>query len=132
MLRIYFLHHRELLGALSLALRRRELLGQERIDLLDSWRRSGFSVHNRVVVHPIDEQNPRRGITLEQCEAADSEILILLSAMDETFFQTVHVLSSHKPHEVAWGRKFRDMFLRTEDGLVGIDMRKIHDLEPAP
>jgi hypothetical protein len=33
-------------------LRRRGLLSQERIELLDSWRRSGFSVHNRVVVHP--------------------------------------------------------------------------------
>ena len=28
-------------------LRRRGLLSQERIDLLNSWRRSGFSVHNR-------------------------------------------------------------------------------------
>ncbi len=35
-------------------LRRSGLLGQERIDLLHSWRRSGFSVHNRVLVHPRD------------------------------------------------------------------------------
>jgi len=85
-----------------------------------------------VVVHPIDEQSPLRGITPEEFKAADSEILILLSAMDETFFQTVHVRSSYKPQEIAWGMKFADMFLRREDGLVGIDMRKIHDLEPAP
>jgi hypothetical protein len=30
------------------------LLSQERIELLSSWRRSGFSVHNRVFVHPGD------------------------------------------------------------------------------
>jgi hypothetical protein len=35
-------------------LRRRGLLGQERIELLLSWRRSGFSVHNRVCAHPDD------------------------------------------------------------------------------
>ena len=35
-------------------LRRRGLLSQERIELLLSWRRSGFSVHNRVFVHPRD------------------------------------------------------------------------------
>ncbi len=35
-------------------LRRRGLLSEERIDLLLSWRRSGFSVHNRVFVHPRD------------------------------------------------------------------------------
>jgi hypothetical protein len=33
-------------------LRRRGLLSEERIDLLLSWRRSGFSVHNRVWAHP--------------------------------------------------------------------------------
>ncbi len=35
-------------------LRRRGLLSEERIDLLLSWRRSGFSVHNRVYAHPGD------------------------------------------------------------------------------
>jgi hypothetical protein len=30
------------------------MLSQERIELLNSWRRSGFSVHNRVFVHPRD------------------------------------------------------------------------------
>jgi hypothetical protein len=35
-------------------LRRRGLLSQERIELLLSWRRSGFSVHNRVFAHPQD------------------------------------------------------------------------------
>jgi hypothetical protein len=35
-------------------LRRRGLLSEERIELLNSWRRSGFSVHNRVYVHPRD------------------------------------------------------------------------------
>ena len=33
-------------------LRRRGLVSQERIELLLSWRRSGFSVHNRVYAHP--------------------------------------------------------------------------------
>jgi hypothetical protein len=35
-------------------LRRRGLVSQERIELLLSWRRSGFSVHNRVFAHPGD------------------------------------------------------------------------------
>jgi hypothetical protein len=42
------------IGTSIALLRRRELLSQERIDLLNSWRRSGFSVHNRVFVHPRD------------------------------------------------------------------------------
>jgi len=35
-------------------LRRRGLLSPERIELLLSWKRSGFSVHNRVYAHPDD------------------------------------------------------------------------------
>ena len=35
-------------------LRHRGLLSQDRIELLHSWRRSGFSVHNRVFAHPGD------------------------------------------------------------------------------
>ena len=38
-------------------LRRDGLLSQERSDLLNSWRRSGSSVHNRVFVHPRDARS---------------------------------------------------------------------------
>ena len=37
-------------------LRDRGLLSQERIDLLMSWRHSGFSVHNRTSVYPADNE----------------------------------------------------------------------------
>jgi hypothetical protein len=37
-------------------LRRRGLLSQERIELQSSWRRSGFSVHNRVYVPAGDSR----------------------------------------------------------------------------
>ncbi len=85
-----------------------------------------------VVVHPIEEGSPLKGVTPEQFAAADSEVLILLTAMDETFFQTVHVRSSYKPDEIAWGSRFVDMFLpESRDGRVGVDLRKLHDLEPA-
>ena len=37
--------------------RRQGLLSEERIQLLLSWRRSGFSVHNRVHAHPDDSRD---------------------------------------------------------------------------
>jgi len=37
-------------------LRDRELISQERIDLLLSWRHSGFNVHNRTTVYPSDTE----------------------------------------------------------------------------
>jgi inward rectifier potassium channel len=83
-----------------------------------------------IVVHPIDETSPLHGVSSEEFLASQAEILILLTAMDETFSQTVHVRTSYLAGEVVWGARFADMFLRTQDGLVGVDMHRIHDVEP--
>lgn len=83
-----------------------------------------------VVVHPIDEESPLRGVTEEQFGDFDAEFLILLTAYDETFSQTVHARSSYKGAEVRWGAKFSNMYRPPEDGLVSVDLAKIHDTEP--
>jgi inward rectifier potassium channel len=83
-----------------------------------------------VVVHPIDETSPLHGVSEQEFAASDAELLILLTAFDETFSQTVHARSSYKPHEVAWGARFAEMFLKDEDGNpVGIDMSRLHAVE---
>ena len=84
-----------------------------------------------VIVHPIDESSPLHAETRETFEACDPEILVLVTATDETFSQTVHARSSYKQHEVAWGARFRDMFQPSADGRVSVDMRRIHDIESA-
>lgn len=84
-----------------------------------------------VVVHPIDETSPLWGVTAEQFAASDAEVLILLTAVDEGFSQTVHARSSYKHHEVAWGARFRDMYVTHADGVMAVDMRRLHDIEAA-
>jgi inward rectifier potassium channel len=83
-----------------------------------------------VVVHPIDEKSPLFGMTPEALAACEAEILILLTGSDETFAQTVHARSSYRADEIVWGARFADMFLPNDDGLLGVDMRRIHDIEP--
>jgi inward rectifier potassium channel len=84
-----------------------------------------------VVVHPIDDKSPLARVEEASFRTSQAEILILLSGMDETFSQTVHARTSYRAEEVVWDARFSDMFLRTEAGLVGIDMRRLHDIEPA-
>lgn len=81
------------------------------------------------IVHPIDGKSPLAGATTESLTRADAEIMILLNAIDETFSASVHARSSYKPHEIVFGGRFRDMFVRKEDEIVGIDMRLLHDIE---
>lgn len=82
-----------------------------------------------VVVHPIDEQSPLRGVTREDLLAGDAEFLILLTGLDETYSQTVHARSSYKADEVIWNAKFADMYMPRQDGLISVDLSKISALE---
>ena len=82
------------------------------------------------VVHPIDPSSPIWGFTKQDLLDADAEVLILLTGTDETLSQTVHSRSSYKAHEIVWGAKFSNMFLRTEAaGIIGMNLNRIHDIE---
>jgi inward rectifier potassium channel len=86
-----------------------------------------------VVVHPIDESSPLYGLTEQDLERSDTEFLVLLNAMDETFSQTVHARSSYKPDEIVWGAQFSDIFREASSsgGFLSIDLRALHDVQPA-
>jgi inward rectifier potassium channel len=83
------------------------------------------------VVHPIDASSPLHGLSHEQFVASDPEIEILLTAIDETFSQTVHARSSYKAGEIVWGAKFADMYHRPARGVLSVDLRRLHVIEPA-
>jgi inward rectifier potassium channel len=81
------------------------------------------------IVHPIDEDSPLHGITKEQLIAGNPEILILLSAFDDTFSQTVHSRTSYKGHEIIWGAKFKTMMGTPQNGNSVLLLDKISDIE---
>lgn len=85
-----------------------------------------------VVVHPIDEKSPLANVTHEQFLRSDAEILILLTAVEEDFGQNVHARSSYLADEVAWGARYADMYVDTDDGSVAVDMRRLHHIEAVP
>ncbi len=84
------------------------------------------------VVHPIDPASPLHGQTEEEFRAAESEILVLLSATDDTFSATVNSRSSYKADEVVWGAKYSDIFGRKSDGTIVVDLHRLHAFERVP
>ena len=82
-----------------------------------------------VIVHPIDETSPLYGVTKPEFDASDAELLVLLSAVDETFSELVHARTSYKFPEVEWGVRFRDMFVQSGASQVAIDMRRLNEVE---
>ena len=82
------------------------------------------------IVHPIDEKSPLYNLTESEFEKSDAEILIVLSAMDETFAQTVHARSSYKLKEIKFGYKFANIYNEIEaDEPISIDIRKLSHVE---
>jgi inward rectifier potassium channel len=84
------------------------------------------------VVHPIDDSSPLYGWTRERLLDAEAEFLILITAIDETFAQTVHSRSSYTAEEVEWGVRFVPLVIGSANGSVRIDMHRFHATEPAP
>jgi len=81
-----------------------------------------------VIVHPIREGSPMRGLTQSVLTAAEPEFVCLITADDETFAQTVHAKTSYDGTDIVWGARFRDMYLADVDH-VAIDMSRLHDFE---
>ncbi|MFQ5568188.1 MAG: ion channel [Rhodothermales bacterium] len=81
------------------------------------------------VVHPIDEDSPLFGYTPERLQACRAEFLILLTAIDDTFLQVVHARSSYRYDEVVFGARFADLLEPSDEGMVRIDLRRLHDIE---
>jgi inward rectifier potassium channel len=80
------------------------------------------------VMHPIDEASPLYGETPESLAARTTEILVVMKGLDETFASTIHARASYAPHEIAWNRRFADIFSRLPDGRRSIDFRRFHDI----
>ena len=79
-----------------------------------------------VIVHPITESSPMRGLTADKLASIDPEFVCLITADDETFAQTVHSRTSYDKTDIVWGARFSDMYVKDTDH-VAIDMRRIHD-----
>jgi inward rectifier potassium channel len=81
-----------------------------------------------VIVHPITDDSPMRGLTQAALSAAEPEIVCLITADDETFAQMVHAKTSYDKTDIVWGARFGDMYLADTDH-VAIDLWRLHDFD---
>lgn len=84
------------------------------------------------IVHPITENSPLYALTHEDLVKTDAEILILLTATDETFASIVHTRTSYKPKEIKFGYRFVNLYKKVRnDQPLSIDIRKLSEIEKA-
>ena len=85
---------------------------------------------NWTIVHPIDDSSPLWGWDRHRLLESEAEFNVLLTAVDETFSQTVHSRSSYTGEEVLFGRRFEMMFAESDAEYV-LDLDKIDATTPA-
>ena len=81
-----------------------------------------------VIVHPIGERSPLRGLAKGSLADASPEVVCVVTADDETFAQTVHARTSYDRGDIVWGARFRDMYVEDVDH-VAVDLDRLHDFE---
>ena len=83
------------------------------------------------VMHPIDEASPLYGLTLEDMEAADMEIVVMLSGVDEIIADRIYARHAYWHDEILWNRRFVDVISVTPSGERIVDLTRFHDTQEA-
>jgi inward rectifier potassium channel len=84
------------------------------------------------IVHPIDENSPLFGKTPEDLEQLQTEVLVMLKGIDETFGQQVYARSSYRYNEIEWGAKFKPAFEIDSEGEMRLEVNRVSDIDSAP
>ncbi len=84
------------------------------------------------VRHPIDELSPLMGETAESLRDSETEIVVLLSGIDDVYGQPVHGRFSFNHEEILFNHRFLSMFGRDENNHPIIDFEKFDAVEMLP
>jgi inward rectifier potassium channel len=85
-------------------------------------------VMNWTIVHPITEESPLYGYSVEELRQFNLEILVFLKAYDEGFSNTVVARTSYTAEEIITGAKFVPMYYSSGDATV-LDIAKLNSFE---
>jgi inward rectifier potassium channel len=81
------------------------------------------------VLHPMDDESPLRGQSQEAFVAADSELQVLVTGLDDVTMQTVAAIHQYFGHQVIWGARHVDVLSEDSQGSLTLDLRRFHDRE---
>jgi inward rectifier potassium channel len=84
------------------------------------------------IVHAITPDSPMAGMSATDLVDAEAEFIVMISAIDETFAQTVHARSSYRYDEIVWNAKFSDILRTLDDGEIAVDLHRLNSYDLLP
>jgi inward rectifier potassium channel len=79
------------------------------------------------VMHPIDRDSPLYGLTQEDMEAQDMEIVVMLNGLDEILADRIYARHAYWADEILWNRRFVDVISLIPSGDRLLDLTRFHD-----
>ena len=99
-------------------------------DLQLARQRSPIFAMTFTAMHAIDATSPLYNASASSLAAEGAELVVTVTAVDETTSQVVHARTSYLAHEILWDQRFADVFTQTADGRLAIDYHRFHATGP--
>lgn len=87
---------------------------------------------NWTLVHTIDTDSPLYGMDAASLRRQRAELIVVLSAFDDTVGQQFYSRTSYQASDVVFGRRFAPMFWTNGDGDLELHLECTHDTADAP
>jgi len=84
-----------------------------------------------LVTHVLDEQSPLSGLSADQEDECNCEIIVTMTGIDDALGQTVYARAVYTRADISWGRRFASTLKLAENGAMQMDLRAFHDTVPA-
>jgi inward rectifier potassium channel len=82
------------------------------------------------VMHPIDEDSPLYGQTLESLNKSRAQITASITGIDETVAYNIHARHIFSPGDILWDHRFIDMIYKSPNGDRYLDYTHFHEVIP--
>jgi inward rectifier potassium channel len=83
------------------------------------------------IMHPITNDSPLHGFTLQDMKKSDLLIAVSVAGLDEVLERTVHARGEYNAESIVFDRRFVDILI-PEEGQTILDLTRFHDTEPLP
>jgi inward rectifier potassium channel len=79
------------------------------------------------VMHQIDATSPLYGLTAEEMQAQEMEIVVMLNGVDEILADRIYARHAYWADEIVWNERFVDVISLAPNGQRVVDLTRFHD-----
>ena len=82
------------------------------------------------LIHVIDEQSPLYGLSEARLASEAPSLMLSISGFDEAISATINDRQTYRQDNIRFGHAFVDMLRDLPDGMIELDITRIHDTRP--